>query len=41
MRPLKRSGVHKGKSANKFRHHVGHTKAANLRPMPMRGGYRL
>lgn len=41
MRPLSRKPVHKGHSARKFRKHVGHTKAANLRPMPMRGGYRL
>lgn len=41
MRPLSRKSVHKGSSAAKFRHHAGRTKAANLRPHPMRGGYRL
>lgn len=37
----KRIPVHKGHSAKKFRHQLGRTKAANMRPAPMRGGYRL
>lgn len=41
MRPLKRSGVSKFKSAGKFRKHVGRTKAANMQVTPMRGGWRL
>lgn len=41
MRPLKRSGVNKGRSAHKFRKHAGRTKAANVHPGPMRGGIRL
>lgn len=40
MRPLYRKSVSKGKSARKFRHHVSHTKAMNLKG-PMRGGIRL
>lgn len=40
MRPLKRAGVSKYKSARHFRKHVGQTKAANVRG-PMRGGWRL
>jgi len=40
MRPLKRHMVKKGKSARKFRRHVGHTKAINMKG-PMRGGIRL
>lgn len=41
MRPLKRGAVDKYKSAGKFRRHVSHTKAANVKAMPMRGGWRL
>lgn len=41
MRPVRRMPVHKGKSASKFRHHAGHTKAVNVAPAPMRGGIRL
>lgn len=41
MRPLARKSVHKGRSARNFRHNVSTTKAANLAPPPMRGGYRL
>lgn len=41
MRPVKRYGVSKGHSASKFRHHVSHTKAINLKAGPMRGGIRL
>lgn len=41
MRPLKRKPVNKHKSAKHFRKNVAHTKAANMQPVPMRGGYRL
>lgn len=41
MRPVSRSSVSKGRSAHKFRKNVGRTKAANVRPAPMRGGFRL
>ncbi|UDN67589.1 hypothetical protein [robinz microvirus RP_61] len=41
MRPIKRSYSNKGSDARKFRSNVSHTKAANLRPPPMRGGFRL
>lgn len=41
MRPVKRYGVNKGSSARKFRGNISHTKAANVRPPPMRGGFRL
>lgn len=41
MRPIKRYGVSKGKSARKFRHNVGHTKSINLVGPVMRGGIRL
>lgn len=41
MRPVKRGGVNKRASAAKFRHGVSHTKAANIRTAPMRGGIRL
>lgn len=41
MRPVKRSGVHKGKSARKFRKNISRTRAPNLVMAPMRGGWRL
>lgn len=41
MRPLKRHGVSKGRSARKFRRDSGRTKALNVRAVPMRGGWRL
>lgn len=41
MRPLKRSGVNKHRSAGQFKRHSGRTKYQNLRPGPMRGGIRL
>lgn len=41
MRPLKRNVVSKDKSARKFKKDVSHTKAANLKINPMRGGWRL
>jgi len=36
-----RNNVNKGRSARQFRGNVSHTKAANLRGAPMRGGIRL
>lgn len=41
MRPVKRYGVNKASSARKFRGDTARTKAANVRPPPMRGGFRL
>lgn len=41
MRPSYRSGVNKNQSARKFRSNVSHTKGANMRGAPMRGGIRL
>ena len=41
MRPVKRSYVNKGRSARKFNGDTARTKAANLRPPAMRGGFRL
>lgn len=41
MRPVKRFGVHKGRSARKFRKHVSRTRAPNIFAAPMRGGIRL
>lgn len=41
MRPVKRSHVNKRHSAKKFAKHTRKTKAANMAPMPMRGGWRL
>jgi len=40
MRPVKRFGVNKNRSARQFRGHAKQTKYANLRG-PMRGGIRL
>lgn len=40
MRPLRRKGVSKKRSARKFRKQTMKTKAANLRGV-MRGGYRI
>jgi hypothetical protein len=40
MKVLKRKPVHKKHSAKQFKHHVAHTKAANMRG-PMRGGFRF
>lgn len=40
MRPVKRYGVNKGRSAGAFRHDVGVTKNVNL-VRPMRGGWRF
>lgn len=41
MRPLKRNGVSKGRSAAKFRNQMRRTKAPNMIQGPMRGGWRL
>lgn len=41
MRPVKRFAVNKAASAAKFRSHSRRTKAPNMAPPPMRGGYRL
>lgn len=41
MRPLKRHGVNKHRSAHKFRRMAGKTKAPNVKAGPMRGGWRL
>jgi len=41
MRPSKRNSVSKSGSANRFKHHVGHTKMPNIKMAPMRGGWRL
>lgn len=41
MKVLSRRPVHKHGSAKKFRKQVGRTKAANVKPMPMRGGFRF
>ena len=39
--PLRRKSVNKRSSANRFKKHVRHTKAANMKLNPMRGGWRL
>ncbi|WNK13027.1 MAG: hypothetical protein [Microvirus sp.] len=36
-----RTRVNKGRSAAKFRSNIGRTKAPNVAPPPMRGGFRL
>lgn len=41
MRPLRRTGVSKGRSARKFRNMSRYTKAPNVAMGPMRGGWRL
>lgn len=41
MRPLRRSGVNKGRSARTFRKHSSRTNRKNLNVRPMRGGIRL
>jgi len=41
MKPVSRGRVHKASSARQFKHNVSRTKAANVRPGPMRGGIRL
>lgn len=37
----RRFGVHKGKSARKFKRNIQHTKSANINRSIMRGGWRL
>lgn len=41
MRPVKRYGVSKHRSARSFRRNTSRTRAANVNPAPMRGGIRL
>lgn len=41
MRPVRRGGANKRRSAKLFRKHSHHTKAANMHPGAMRGGIRL
>lgn len=41
MRPSRRMGVNKQRSARRFRKHLRRTKAANMAAGPMRGGWRL
>jgi hypothetical protein len=41
MRPLRRGGVNKGRSAGKFRRNVSRTHPRNVRGAVMRGGIRL
>lgn len=41
MRPVKRHGVSKGRSAGQFRRSTTRTKGVNMRAAPMRGGIRL
>lgn len=41
MRPSRRSPVNKSRSARDFRSKSERTKAMNLAPPPMRGGFRI
>ena len=41
MRPLKRYGVDKRRSAGKFRKQIGRSRGENVIAAPMRGGWRL
>lgn len=41
MRPVSRRPVSKGHSAQKFRKHSSRTKSMNVKPTPMRGGFRI
>lgn len=41
MRPLSRSPSSRGAGAGKFRRNIARTKAPNMAPPPMRGGFRL
>lgn len=41
MKVLSRHKVSKHGSAKRFRKQIGKTKAANVKPMPMRGGFRF
>lgn len=38
---MRRYPVNKQRAARKFRSQIGRTKAINIRPKPMRGGFRL
>lgn len=41
MRPSRRFGANKRKSARRFRKNARRTKAPNMAPPPQRGGYRF
>lgn len=41
MRPVRRAGVDKSRSARKFRRNISRTRGVNMRGAPMRGGIRL
>lgn len=41
VRPLKRKPINKHKAAHGFRKSVSRTHPHNIKPMPMRGGWRL
>lgn len=41
MRPTSRDRVNKGRGARQFRHEVSRTHPRNIKPRPMRGGWRL
>lgn len=41
MKPLSRKSANKYTTAKAFRSNVGRTKAPNMAPPPMRGGFRL
>jgi len=41
MRPVRRSGVNKSRSARRFRRDTTRTKSPNMSLTPMRGGWRL
>lgn len=41
MKPSSRQGVNKHSSAKQFRRDSSRTKALNMAPRPMRGGFRI
>lgn len=41
MMIMRRYSVNKRRSARKFRRNVGRTRRVNVKPQPMRGGWRL
>lgn len=41
MRPLSRHSSSRSAGAGKFRRNISRTKAPNMAPPPMRGGFRL
>lgn len=41
MRPVKRQPVNKSRSSREFRSNRRETKALNVTPPPMRGGFRI